>query len=207
MVKTLELVQALGSKICHDLAGSIGTIDNCLGLLDSHNKQVGDSAKDLVLEESKKLVKTIKFLRSTYGLVESESRQNFIDVIDILKNFYEDSSIKFNTHINGNLLDVEVNMAKVAYCLVAIAAENIASEGSIDLYISEEDGALFKIHSNGRDFRLKPECFAVLNGDENEPLNIKNCREHYVSNICSEHGYKLSVNKDGGSIEYFVTKK
>ena len=87
MSDTLKLIQALGSKICHDLAGSIGTIDNCLGLLDSDNKTIGNQAKDLVLQESKNLVKRIKFFRSTYGLVENESRLSIIDIVDLLKNF------------------------------------------------------------------------------------------------------------------------
>ncbi len=207
MSKTLALVQALGSKICHDLAGSIGTIDNCLGLLDSKNKAIGEQAKNLVLEESKNLVKNIKFFRSIYGLVESDSRLNIVDMIEMLKGFFADSAIKFNPHINGDLSYIDAHMAKVAYCLVAIASENIASEGSIDLYINEKNDALFKIQSNGRDFKLKPECFAVLNGDTAAPLTIKNCREHYASNICIEHGYKLAVNKNGGSTEYFVIKK
>lgn len=61
MSNTLKLIQTLGSKICHDLAGSIGTIDNCLSLLDSDNKIIRKQAKNLVLEESKNLVKRIKF--------------------------------------------------------------------------------------------------------------------------------------------------
>ena len=206
MSDTLKLIQALGSKICHDLAGSIGTIDNYLGLLDSDNKTIGNQAKDLVLQESKNLVKRIKFFRSTYGLVENESRLSIIDIVDLLKNFFDESKIKFNAHIMGDLLSVNAHMAKVAYCLVSIASENIGSEGSIDLYIHEENDTLFKIQSNGRNFHLKHGSFVVLNGGVAEPLTITNCREHYASNICSEYGYKLSISKNVGSTEYFVIK-
>jgi len=206
MSETLKLIEALGSKICHDLAGSIGTIDNCLGLLDSDNKIIGEQAKNLALQESKSLVKHIKFFRSTYGLVENESRLSIIDIVNTLKDFFNNSKIKFNAHIMDNLLSINAHMAKVAYCLVSIASENIGFEGSIDLYINEENDTLFKIQSNGRNFHLKHGSFVVLSGDMAEPLTITNCREHYVSNICNEYGYKLSVSKDGGSTEYFVIK-
>lgn len=207
MSEALKLTQTLGSKIFHDLSGSIGTIDNCLGLLDSDNKIIREQAKNLLLQESNNLVKRIKFFRSSYGLVEDQLSVSIIDMIDMLNNFFEDSKIKFTGHIVGGLVSLDAHMAKVAYCLVAIAAENIAFEGSIDLYVNEENDSLFKIVSNGRDFQLRPECFSILNGEIISLLTITNCREHYASNICSEHGYKLSINKNVGSTEYFVIKR
>ena len=206
MSNTLKLIQTLGSKICHDLAGSIGTIDNCLGLLDSENKIIGAQAKDLVLEESKNLVKRIKFLRSTYGLVENESMLSIVEMVDILRKFFEDTKINFNAHIMGDLLSVDAHMAKVAYSLVSIASENIGLEGEIDLYINEKNNTLFKIQSTGQKLHLKHGSFAVLDGDITEPLTITNCREHYASNICSEHRYKLAISENTEYMEYFVIK-
>lgn len=206
MSETLKLIQALGSKICHDLAGSIGIIDSCLGLLEGDNKTVGEQAKSLLLEESKNLVKRIKFFRSTYGLAETGLEFDIVDMVNRIKHFFEGSVIRFNAHIGGDLAFVDAQMSKVGYCLVTIAAENIASVGVIDLYVDGKNGALFRIIANGKDFPLKPECFSVLNGDIAAPLSVTNCREHYASNICNEYGYKLSVNKNGGSTEYFVIK-
>lgn len=207
MSETLELVQALGSKICHDLAGSIGTIDNCLSLLDSANEEVGDKAKKLAIAESKKLVKTIKFIRSTYGLADRGAKTALNDMESILTNYFEDSAIKLKTHISDEGADIEAYLAKVAFCLISIAAESVGNEGSIDLHINLDQPNLFKIHCNGRDFQAKPESHAVLNGDDNIPLSIKNCREHYASNICKEYGYKLSIDKSAGFTQYLVTKK
>lgn len=206
MSNSLKLIQALGSKICHDLAGSIGTIDNCLGLLDSDNKIIRKQAKNLVLEESKNLVKRIKFFRSTYGLAENELKLNIVEMVDILRKFFEDTKINFNAHIMGDLLSVDAHMAKVAYSLVSIASENIGLEGEIDLYVNEKDDTLFKVHSKGRKLHLKHGSFAVLGGNITELLTITNCREYYASNICSEHGYKLSISKNAEFIEYFVIK-
>ncbi|CAN0601791.1 unnamed protein product, partial [Ectocarpus sp. 12 AP-2014] len=68
MSKIIELSQALNAKLCHDLAGSIGTVDNCLNLIDNDNKAIGKQAKELAIIESANLVKRIKFFRTVYGL-------------------------------------------------------------------------------------------------------------------------------------------
>ena len=47
MPKIIELSQSLNAKLCHDLAGSIGTVDNCLSLIDNDNKEISNQAKEL----------------------------------------------------------------------------------------------------------------------------------------------------------------
>ena len=57
MKENLELIQMLTARICHDLAGSIGTIHNCLGLMSGKDQSIRKQAKLLVQEESSNLVK------------------------------------------------------------------------------------------------------------------------------------------------------
>ena len=80
MAKIIELSQALNAKLCHDLAGSIGTVDNCLGLIDNDNKEISTQAKELAIVESANLVKRIKFFRTAYGLSEGENNLSLINL-------------------------------------------------------------------------------------------------------------------------------
>ena len=60
MSKIIRLSQALNAKLCHDLAGSIGTVNNCLELIDNSNKEISEKSKELAILESENLVKKIQ---------------------------------------------------------------------------------------------------------------------------------------------------
>ncbi len=74
MGKNLQLLQALNARICHDLAGSIGTIDNCIGLMELKDKSIRQKAKLVLSGESANLVKKIQFFRECYSILEESNK-------------------------------------------------------------------------------------------------------------------------------------
>jgi hypothetical protein len=205
MTKILKLSQAIGTMICHDLAGSVGTIDNCLGLIGNANSSISSQAQELVFTESQHLVKHIKFLREIYSVAESNNEMSLTTLVEIIADFFKNSEVKFKAHINYSEPNINILLAKAAICLTGISSENIALTGTIDLYINDEKETI-KIISNGKDLQPKKECFAVLNSVEEVPITVNNCREHYVSVLCSEINYNISAKKNGGIFEYVIMK-
>ena len=204
MSESLKLSQSLCAKICHDLAGSIGTIDNCLSLLEGTNESISEQAKKLVYSESKNLIKRIKFFRSIYSMSDDEEVHLTI-IIKCLEEFFETEDIEFISHVNNTEKNIHNQIAKAIYCLISIISEQITIKGEINFYVSE-DNQLIKITSNNNNLDLRKESFLILNGDDSIPITVMNCREHYIINLCDVSGYKLMVEKTNDSYEYLIVK-
>lgn len=206
MIESLKLSQTICAKICHDLAGSIGAIDNCLSLLDGSNESIAAQAKTLAHTESKNLIEQIKFLRNIYGLSDNEKETSIENVLKSIKEFLEVKSVAFNVHVTNEEILINSQITKVIFCLISIISENIGKDGSIDFYIYENCD-LIKIIAKNQSQDLKEETFAILNGDNSPELSVRNCRAHYIYKLCATNGYKTSVEKHNNLYEYLILKQ
>ena len=57
-----------------------------------------------------------------------------------------------------------------------------------------------KITFNSEDLKLNDETWDILTGKKDKEINIKNCREFYIRNLCEKSGYKISANKKINSL-------
>jgi len=206
MPKTMELSQAMSSRLCHDLASAVGTISNCVTLLTNSNKAISIKAKALVDIESEKLVYSVKLFRSAYGNSEGETKLSLVGISKLLQDFFILSDVKMNFHFEEGMIYLDSCIAKAAMSLAIIASTNINSTGTMDLYIRKDVDHPVELLSDGVDINLKEEVMQILNGDVKNPITVFNCREHYINKLCAKKGYKLSTLKKNGFIKYDVRK-
>ena len=205
MNESVRLLQALNSKICHDLAGSIGTIDNCLELTGNASSKIGDQAKQLMFIESKKLVNNIKFFRKVYGIACDEKDITLLEVCDYMSSFFADSNVTLSHNINPSSANVSSPIAKVISCLLSIVFDYVIAEGEIELKKADDNDEI-KIIGKGRLCGIKQENFAILNGQAKAEITVRNCREHYVVKLCTISGYSLVATQSKDQIEYLIKK-
>ena len=207
MPKSIKLSQAMSARLCHDLAGAIGTIDNCLGLLEHADKNICTKAKNLASEAAGNLVNQIKFFRGAYGLSDGKTEMSLVNMTKLLSDFFKNTQIKLNLHFEEGIIYMEASLAKAAICLAVIVSENISWSGEVDFYLNKDEKNPVKLLGNGDRLILKDDHLEVLQGKPRKPINVKNCREHYISKMCSKKGYQVSARKKAGVIEYKLLKK
>ncbi|MDP4709069.1 MAG: hypothetical protein NWS20_03590 [Rickettsiaceae bacterium] len=207
MPKNVALSQAMSARLCHDLAGSIGTIDNCLGLFEHDDETIAQKAKSLASEESNNLVNQIKFFRNAYGISDGESSMSLINMTKLLNDFFKSTQVQLNLHFETGLIYIEAHLAKSAMCLAAIVSENISYSGVIDFYLNKDQYNPLRLLGNGANIILKNERLEILQGAPRKAINVSNCREHYVSKMCVKTGYQVMAQKKTGAIEYKILKK
>lgn len=207
MAKIIELSQALNAKLCHDLAGSIGTVDNCLGLIDNDNKEISTQAKELAIVESANLVKRIKFFRTAYGLSEGENNLSLINLSKLLQDFFSDSNIKFSIEYAAGVIFMNSMTAKAVICLAVIAGNAAISGGEVMISVPESDEDSIKIKSVGKNIVVKEDGLNILKGVPRIPVSVSNCREHYINAICAHKNYKLKVIKSSELLEFRMNRK
>lgn len=208
MIDDLQLLQMLNARLLHDLAGSVGTVDNCLSLIEANKKTIREEAKALAVDESNNLVKKIKFFRGVYGSSDGDDQMSAVYLIKLLKDFLSvNDKLELDLNFEGGVIYLDSLLAKAALCLTMIITEQMYSNGKITFfYGNDKNNDVIKITSNSEDFRLNTESFQILSDGKSSQINIRNCRECYINALCSKGGYKISINKKGNNLECNIFK-
>lgn len=213
MVENLQLLQTLTSRIIHDLAGSIGTIDNCLSLSEAKNKAIQQKASILANQESTNLVNKIQCFRSIYGVLEGDTSISAIFVRKLLNDSFMGNIIKPKLHFEEGILYFDAFLAKASVCLAMIATECISTIGEMSIFFgNDKSDNVIKISVNGKNLRFKKDSSAILIGDKVDEegkkllINVANCREHYVNILCTNAKYKILVDQKEDFLEYSMVK-
>lgn len=207
MPKIIELSQSLNAKLCHDLAGSIGTVDNCLSLIENDNEEISNQAKELAVVESANLVKRIKFFRTAYGLSEGENKFSLVNLSKLLQDFFVDTNIELSIEYATGVIYINSMTAKAIICLAVIAGDAAVSGGEVMISIPESDETPIVVKSTGKNIVIKDSSLNVLKGVPRIPIAVGNCREHYINAICAHRNYELKVVKSTDSLEFRMNKK
>lgn len=207
MHKNIALTQAMNARLCHDLANSIGTIDNCLNLSEHGNKTIGKKAKNLALEESNNLVTKIKFFRAAYGLSGGESSLSLMFISKMLTDFLTMHQIKLNFHFEKGIIYIEAPISKALLGITLLICENINNNGAIHIYITNDPNKPIKLVGKNKTIITKEDSIEVLTGNITPPVSVKNCRQYFLNAILTQAKYKVSVDKNTDSIEYNIIKK
>ena len=85
----LRLLQILNARFLHDLSSSIGTVYNCLSLIDTDNKDIGNKAKLLAIEESNNLTRKIKVFRGVYASPDDDEKMSIVYLKKLLQDFFQ----------------------------------------------------------------------------------------------------------------------
>jgi histidine phosphotransferase ChpT len=206
MHKNIALTQAMNARLCHDLANSIGTIDNCLNLAEHENKAIGKKAKNLALEESSNLVTKIKFFRGAYGISDEENSLSLIFLSKLITDFLKMHQIKLNFHFEKGVIYMEAPLAKALLGITILICENINNSGAIHFYITNDKNNPVKLVGKNKTILTKEDSIKVLTGELKLPVTVKNCRQQYINAILTKAGYQITVDKNSDSIEYNLIK-
>ncbi len=203
MTDELRLLQILNARFLHDLSSSVGTVYNCLSLIDTANKDIGNKAKLLAIEESGNLTKKIKVFRGVYASPDGDEQMSVVYLTKLFQDFFSNNSkLELDLKFETGVLYLESLLAKASLCLVMIISEASVLGGKLAFICVNDNGNNFtRITFNSKDLKWSDETWDILNGKKNKEINIKNCREFYIRNLCEKSGYKITSNKKANSIE------
>ena len=134
----LHLAELMGSKICHDLVNSVGSLSNGIELLSEMKGAVDKESLDLIARSANLTLVRLKFFRLAFGLNTNKTNTNW----DQFYNTIESYGLEYGTNISwqsnkntGNLSDGE---AKLLLNLFHIAITCLNGGGKMSIEISPD---------------------------------------------------------------------
>lgn len=202
MTKNIELLQMLISKLCHDLAGSVSTIYNCVDLIDEEQAGIKNQSRILLSQETKNLVSKIKLYRHVYGYSNALS---ITELIELLKENMPNEKMKIETLVHDNSSTIDANIAKALFCLFTFFYDNPRKNGVIHLSYDRNMNIELRFPSSVFEFNLKS-LQIITNKNNKEEITVRNCREFYINTLCEGSGYSIIIDNTGQHNEITIRK-
>lgn len=209
MIDVIKLSQVLNSRLCHQIAGTVGAVNNLADLIDSHDDRIKEQASVLIKQNSEKLANQLIYYRYAYGFSHEAEVLNGADVKKITAKSLSLKENGVELKINNLLkIPIEVNIAKLLMCLIISAFNNIVKDGIIELEMQHVRGYKIKIKAIGGQQRLADETIiALTNWNEKIDLTVFNSHECYIYYLIQKTGCKLIINQLDNAVEYCLSQQ
>jgi histidine phosphotransferase ChpT len=196
----LELAALISSKICHDLIGPVGNINNGLEILDDEDDP---SSRDYALDVIRNVTETasarLQFARFAFGATDSAGAKIDLGTAEELSRGLIGNG-KHKLAWRGLRGQIAKDKAKLLLNLVAIAPTAIPRGGDI---VVEIGGTLvapsFAVHCHGTSARPPQYLTEFVNGPA-PAITALTIQAYYTVRLAMATRMRLAIAKDGADV-------
>jgi histidine phosphotransferase ChpT len=185
----LRVVELLCSRLCHDLVGPVGAVNNGVELVEEMGAADAGDAFALVADSGRLAAARLKLFRLAYGAAGSEPGVSFETAQTALAAWFQRSKLKIDWQ-NPSWPDAPAGTAKVLLNAVLLAEESLPQGGTL---VISGVGPLLRLAGSGKNAGLKPESREALAGavavDALSPRTVQG----YITGRFAEHfGFRVT---------------
>lgn len=195
----LKLAALMSSKLCHDVIGPVGAINNGVELLhDDGNADMREQAMALVSQSANEAAARLQFYRLAFGLAGGMgSEVSLRDARNLSRAFMEHGKVRINWPDDaGGAENVSKDGIKAICNLMALAAGALPRGG--DLIVSgfvEEGKWAFEFRASGPRASLREDITStLLNGYDVDALTSQNVGAQYLMALCENNSYSIKID-------------
>lgn len=211
MQSDIEISQYISTKLCHDLAGTLGAINSGVDFLESDNRDMRIKALELVKTSSANTVHKLVFYRHAYGIAKHQGEANLDEIKKAASEYLVGSKVTLNFHEKYFHLQnvfVSANVGKLLLCIIQHAYLNLIHGGEIKVTIeTSKDINKISISAAGKSPKLNEEKIDILNGKTKEhELTVHNCISFFAYKFAKKIEVELEIDTSKQDhIDYFIS--
>ncbi len=215
--ETLEdttLAGLISSKICHDLAGQIGAINNGLELLEEENDEdTRYYALELIHNSAKAAWAQLDFNRLAFGVSSSLGAVVPLGHVEQVARRYVENG-KRRLHWQANIDEIEKDQARLLMTLLAVALTALPAGGDVYVGLTASKAgpraaSRFKlaIICRGRAARLQDGLAETLSSRGLKAIDNKLAVAYYAARLAAAASMKISALKDADDVVFTLESR
>lgn len=210
MVDTLEIAEFLMARLCHDMAGPVGAINNGVELLKDPNPEFHQESVDLIEISAKEAVARLLYFRQAYGNSKNQAGISMTTIKDLVKNFYETKPISFDwPEAHGDADPIQILSADIVKILlnsIIIVSNSLIHGGKITIRIkNQKNSQAIKVRGEGKSIKLQEHISKTLASDLKETmLDSRNVQAYLTATLAKKIG-KLKTDIGEEYLEILVS--
>lgn len=213
MICDTKLAEMLCTRLCHDLTGPIGAVNNGAEFLDDEGFDMQNEAVQLIVSSAHEAVNRLQFYRQAYGRVNDSGEASLEEKKKLAADFFAGSKITLDwpdTHTDAAGISISQKMARLMLNLLVVVAGSMIRGGTLSVRLAQTaDGAKqVQIRGEGETIKLDADTQHILAGQiDDKSLSPKTAQPLLAAKIASEVGATLTVELHGDCIEIVATQR
>ena len=192
MQDDLKIAELLCTRLCHDLTGPIGAVNNGAEFLAEEGFNMQHQAVDLIATSAASAVARLQFYRIAYGRVKESGEASLAEHQAIAQAFFEGSRVTLDwpeAHTDAAGVSLSLRMMRLLYNLLVILSASLLKGGTVHVRITQDaKGKHVDISAEGEAIKWESDVQALLEGKREEPLTPKNVQLCVTRRLCEELG-------------------
>lgn len=142
MHDALLMAELLCTRLCHDLTGPIGAVNNGAEFLAEEGFNLQSQAVELITSSAFSAVARLQFYRFAYGRVRDQGEANLSDRQKMATDFFADSKITLDwpdNHTDAAGVSISQKMSRLLFNMLIISSGSLMRGGTISVRITTPD--------------------------------------------------------------------
>lgn len=213
MINETKLAEMLCTRLCHDLTGPIGAVNNGAEFLAEEGFDMHNEAMQLVLNSAVEAVNRLQFYRQAYGRAGDSGEASLSDKKQLAEAFFASTKITLDwpdAHTDASGIAVSQKLARLLLNILIISGNALIKGGTLSVRLAQGDDGEKRIHISARGdaVKLDPELVAILKGqgDENM-LTPKTSQPLLTMNLVADIGARLAFEASADTLEIVCSQR
>ena len=202
MAKKIDvlLAELLTSRLCHDLVGPVGAVNNGLELLEDDGIGMADDAFKLVAKSAAQTSDLLQFYRLAYGLAGNRQGPDLTQTAGLCGKFLSHGKIDLSWPQTAAPAELPDGGGKLLLNLVALAAECLPRGGNLSVTLEAgpvggDSGLVLEVRASGTDAGLREDLATGMDDSAAiEDLTPRNVQGYFTRTLAAAFGTDLQID-------------
>lgn len=210
MTDSQKISELLATRLCHDLTGPIGAVNNGVEFMEE-DPSMHEHAMELINQSAKEAIARLQFFRQAYGRINHSGEVSLTERKQLVEDFLAHSKLELdwpdsNTDASG--IGVSYKMARMMLNMIIIMASLMIRGGTVSIRVIE-DGKQKSLSLVGKAERIKEDIDlerALAQEMPVDELTPKLVQPYLTGELAKEIGATLSLNYTEGELNFTASK-
>ena len=192
----MRVAELLASRLCHDLVGPIGAVNNGLELIEDEGPSMLDEALKLTASSAQQAANILQYFRLAYGMAGDRVGGDLSELHDLVANYLGSGKIGLNWSVETGSAGISSGLGKLVLNMVALAAEGLPKGGTLDVEAGPSSTALqVSVTATGPGAKLREEIVLGLQPDAPvADLTPRSVQGYFTRILAHRSGTELTVD-------------
>ncbi len=190
----MRVAELLASRLCHDIVGPIGAVNNGMELMADESFGIADDALQLAARSAAQAAASLQFFRLAYGTAGGQVEGGLATIERIAREFLEAHRCSLTWAPEVAPPTVPESAGKLILNLLALAAEGLPRGGELTVRLDPAGPATLEVLASGSDAGLRQEVIEGLAADAAvEALTPRNVHGYFTRRVAARAQSELNL--------------
>lgn len=213
MYNDTKLAEMLCTRLCHDLTGPIGAVNNGAEFLEEEGFDMQHEAMQLILSSAAEAVHRLQFYRQAYGRLNDGGEASLAQQKGIVEDFFSTTKITIDwpdSHADGAQVSISQKMSRLILNYLIIMSGVLIKGGKVSLRLYEDASGAKQVDIEGEGPMVKvdEDIMRVLRKEAQlTQLSPKTAQIALTLKIAEEVGASVTISHNAETFKVGISQQ